>query len=225
MMSRMPATHTCSSIPCLHRNSNCKPFFGLVQGNSRPVPARYSQARSNEVSTTPCSSQREEGSVSLLTSQSRQPYHTSDSGPTSTSSETRPTYSMVGSLCSQSNNAVTRSPHKAAQVISYFTMRCFGIWGDFSVLRCARLYWCHVSFVKTASRHPVASPRLVLDHIENFQELDVWIPLQRYFQNTISTSGGCHSFVFSLFTRLTILQKSPKGLFSSQQSVLASRQP
>ena len=109
-----------ASCSCRHKTS---PYTGLVHRCFRaPVLLRYGQFDLNDVNSTRCYSQKEEGSASLLTTQNRLPHQTSDSGAPSTSSESR-SESMVGTLRNHSNNAVARTPPKAPRVcFPYLTM-------------------------------------------------------------------------------------------------------
>ena len=123
MMLKIPAPTTESSLDlrpsCTCRNKTL-PYIGLFNRCFRaPALLRYGQYNLNDVSSTRCHSQKEEGSASLLATQNRLPHQTSDSGAPSTSSESRPD-SMVGTLRSHSNNAVSRTPPKAPRVFPIF---------------------------------------------------------------------------------------------------------
>ncbi len=120
MTDKMFPPQTYSTLPCSRQSRTLLNPFGLAY-SSRPVLPCYAHGRLNKVNSTPRSTQRGEGSVSLLASQTRQPHHTSDSGPASTSAETRPAKEMVGTLRSHSNNAVTRTPQKPPQVPLIYT--------------------------------------------------------------------------------------------------------
>jgi len=112
------------TLPCIHQHKASPNSFGLAQENSRLLLARYALHHLNKVSSTTSTSRREEVSISnsLLASQTRQPHHTSDAGPTSTS-DSQPETNMVGTLRRHSNNAVTRTQPKASQVYTTIAIR------------------------------------------------------------------------------------------------------